>query len=252
MKSKVINLFDTPRPAQNTGANYSKLLEQFMEAFVEDFVELECLEEIIDVAVSAWNIANMKVLTPDGEASQLFDSFRGEGMKYDVLHKMVDYKIEHFKDYTNFIRDYKVDNSSEEPVLSVITEEEELFLNNALNNRIDREDEDFAANYIDRSAVILKPLQPFYDWLNQLYPEEEFDDQMQESKIYLVDLDEHKELEAWLRKNFDKLFMMQLSGWHIDKKEWPQKRNYKMFKQWFQVEISIMIYDFEEYPISKF
>ena len=51
MKSKVINLFDTPRPAQNTGANYSKLLEQFMEAFVEDFVELECLEEIIDVAV---------------------------------------------------------------------------------------------------------------------------------------------------------------------------------------------------------
>ena len=45
--------------------------------------------------------------------------------------------------------------------------------------------------------------------------------------------------------------MMELNDWHDNKKEWPQKRNYKMFKLWFRVEISEMIYDLEKKPVSK-
>ena len=34
-----------------------------------------------------------------------------------------------------------------------------------------------------------------------------------------------------------KFFTMELNDWHTNKKEWPQKRNYKMFNLWFRVEI---------------
>jgi hypothetical protein len=68
--------------------------------------------------------------------------------------------------------------------------------------------------------------------------------------IYLVD-DNINDLEKFLKKKFDKLFKMVLEDWHTNKKEWPQKRNYKMFKQWFRIEISEMIYDLEKKPILK-
>jgi len=44
---------------------------------------------------------------------------------------------------------------------------------------------------------------------------------------------------------------MELDEWHDNRKEWPQKRNYKMFNLWFRVEISEMIYDLEKKPILK-
>jgi hypothetical protein len=58
-------------------------------------------------------------------------------------------------------------------------------------------------------------------------------------------------LKAWVKKKFDKLFTFELEAWNDNKKEWPQKRNYKMFKQWFQVAISTLVYDLENKPISK-
>lgn len=44
---------------------------------------------------------------------------------------------------------------------------------------------------------------------------------------------------------------MELDDWHMNKKEWPQKRNYKMFKEWFQIDFSSMVYDMEKRPVSK-
>jgi hypothetical protein len=58
--------------------------------------------------------------------------------------------------------------------------------------------------------------------------------------------DKIDDVEKWLIKKFDKFFMMELDEWCANKKEWPQKRNYKMFKLWFKVEISEMIYDLEK------
>lgn len=53
------------------------------------------------------------------------------------------------------------------------------------------------------------------------------------------------------QKKYDKFFMMELDEWHKNKKEWPQIRSYKTFKQWFKVDISKMIYDLEKRPIVK-
>ena len=109
-------------------------------------------------------------------------------------------------------------------------------------------DDDFEENYINRTALILKPLQPFSDWLMNLYPGEKHD--LNEMTTYLISLEIEDE-EAFLKKKFDDLFIRELEGWHTNKKDWPQKRTYKMFKQWFQVEVSTMVYDLENEPVFK-
>ena len=163
---------------------------------------------------------------------------------------MIDYKVKNFKKYTNFIVDYELKESDKDPILSVITQEEETYLAAVFENLEEQDtQDDFKENYINRSAVILKPLQPFLDWLNHLYPDDEMDDG-NEVNIYLVS-EEIDDVDVWLKKKFDTFFMMELNDWHTNKKEWPQRRNYKMFKQWFNIEISTMIYDLEKKPVFK-
>ena len=58
-------------------------------------------------------------------------------------------------------------------------------------------------------------------------------------------------IEKWLQKNFDSIFQNELNNWHTDEKDWVQKRTYKLFKEWFDIEIHSMILDMEDSVIKK-
>ncbi|MBJ7880022.1 hypothetical protein [Gelidibacter salicanalis] len=250
MKNKIINLFENKTIIQNQGIKYAQLLEQFIEPFANEFQDSEYMEDILEFAINAWNLGNMKALLPEGESDASINSIREKDINVDLLSRMIDYKIEKFKEYSNFIVDYELKETSRDHVLSVITQPEDAYLSTMFNT-MDEEfsEEDFEENLINRSAIILKPLQPFFDWCSNLYPDEI--DDMKETNMYLISED-IEDVEGWLKKKFDKLFMLELEAWHTNKKEWPQKRNYKMFKQWFQVDISTMIFDLEKEPVSKY
>jgi len=249
MKNKVINLFSKPQIIQNKGVKYSSLLEQFIEPFMKDFADVEYHEDIIQFAIDAWNFGNMKLILPLGGGDQAINELKGQDVNIDLLKRMIDYKISHFKEYTNFIKDFELKETSGDPILSVITQVQEDFLDIMLENlEDDNSQDDFEENYINRSAIIIKPLQPFLDWCSNLYPNDK--EEMKDTKTYLISED-IEDINAWLKKNFDKIFIFELETWHSKKKEWPQKRNYKMFQEWFQVDISIMVYDFEMKPVSK-
>lgn len=252
MKNKVISLFGNNKVIQNEGIKYSKLLEQFINPFANEFRDTEYIEDIFEFAITAWNFGNINALVPkeEFEKSTHLKQAEVDGV---LLNKMIDYKVSKFKAYENFIVDYELKevNEGEAPILSVITQEKETYLANmmdAFENEVT--ESDFEENYINRYAIVVKPQQPLFDWINKLYPDDKITE-VQESNIYLVN-DEIDDLEKWLHKKFDKFFMMELDEWHTNKKEWPQKRNYKMFKQWFQVDISTMIYDLEKRAVLKF
>lgn len=250
MKNKVINLFNKPKiVVPNTGMKYSQLLEKFLEPFVDDLEDLEFYEDIIEFGINAWNSANMKLLLPKEENDDVFDSLINDGVNVVLLLKLIDYKISHFKEYTNFIVDYDLKETIEDPILTITTQEQDTYLK-AMLEQFDQVDTagNFDENYINRSAIIIKPLQPFIDWCSNLYPEDM--DDIKETRTYLISED-IEDIDFWLEKKFDKLFTFELTSWHTNKKEWPQKRNYKMFKEWFQIDISTMIYDFEINPILK-
>lgn len=249
MKKKAITQFDKPQIIQNKGVKYSTLLEQFIEPFVSEFADTEHYEDILEFAMNAWNFGNMKLILPDGESDAAINVVENQDINTDLLKRMIDYKISHFKEYTNFIVDYELRETSDDPVLSVITQEQDAYLSNMLNAMQGQDGQgEYDENYINRTAIILKPLKPFLDWCSNLYPDDL--EEMKEINTYLISED-IKDVEAWLKKKFDKFFTFELASWHLNKKEWPQKRNYKMFKEWFQIDISIMVYDFEKEPIFK-
>jgi hypothetical protein len=250
MKNKVINLFNKPQiVVPNTGVKYSQLLEKFLEPFVKDFDDVEFYEDIIEFGINAWNSANMKLLLPKEESDDVFDTLEKDYIDVALFSRMIDYKISHFKKYTNFIVDYELEETIEDPILRITTQEQDSYLKSMLET-FDQEDiqGNFDENYIDRIAIIIKPMQPFIDWCSNLYPEDLLD--IKETRTYLISED-IEDIDKWLSKKFDKLFTFELASWHTNKKEWPQKRNYKMFIEWFQVDISRLIYDFELKPVIK-
>jgi len=250
MKHKVINLFGN-KIVPNTGVKYSELLEQFMSPFVNEFRDME---DIFDFAITAWNFGNIKTLISEEEYEKSTRLIQAE-VNGVLLNKMIDFKVSNFKEYESFIVDYELKEvkTGEDPILSIVTQEKEAYLANmmdTLGNEVT--EDDFEENYINRSAIILKPQQPFVDWYFKLnlYDELDFEEEIKKPNIYLID-DKIDDVEKWLKKKFDKFFIMELDEWSAGKKDWPQKRNYKMFKQWFKVGISEMIYDLEKNPVLK-
>ncbi|TVZ26471.1 hypothetical protein JM83_1430 [Gillisia sp. Hel_I_86] len=251
MKKKVIDLFGN-KAAQDKEVKYSKLLEQFIAPFSNDFTDTEYLEDIFEFAINAWNFGNMKALMPKEEfqkTTHLMD--QAQDVNAVLLKKMIDYKILKFKQHPNFIVDFELTQTNADPILTVVTKLEEDYLSEMMDIMDDELSPDnFEENYINRTAILLKPKQAFLDWYSNLNPDDEFQAGITETNIYLID-DSMKDLEEWLKKKFDRFFTMELYEWHTNKKEWPQNRNYKMFKEWFHVEISSMIYDLEKKPVLK-
>jgi len=254
MKDNVINLFGN-KVVPNIGVKYSELLEQFISPFVSEFRDTEYVEDIFEFAINAWNFGNMEVILPKGEFEKATGLIKEQDIDAVLLRKMIDYKVSKFKQYDDFIIDFELKEvkAGEDPILSILTQQKETYLANMMDT-LDNEvtEDDFEENYINRCAIILKPQQPFVDWYFNLNPEDEldFEEEIKETNIYLVD-DKIDDVEKWLRKKFDKFFMMELGEWCLNKKEWPQKRNYKMFKLWFRVETSEVIYDLEKKPVLK-
>lgn len=250
MKNKVINLFNKPQVVvPNQGVKYSGLLEQFLTPFMDDFADVEYYEDIFEFAINAWNFANIKLLLPEEESNEAINAVNKKDIDVVLLNKMIDYKILKFKEYSNFIVDFDFKETSGDPILSITTETQEQYLAKMIGV-LDGEtnEDDFEENYINRSAIIIKPRQPFLDWCSKLYPDDL--DEMNVTNTYLISED-IEDIDSWLKKKYDKLFTAELESWHTNKKEWPQKRNYKMFKEWFQIDKSTMVYDLECSPVSK-
>jgi len=221
-----------------------------MAPFQNEFSKMEFIEDIFDFAISAWNFGNISTIMDEEEFKNIINS--EQEVDTGLLNKMIKYKVANYKEYTNYIVDYELKETSGDPKLVVITQEEDTYLASMLNVFEGQNSrDDFEENYINRNAIVIKPLQPFINWHNALYPDGTINtSDINESNIYLIN-DNIDNLEVWLKKKFDKFFMLELEDWHTNKKEWPQKRNYKMFKQWFNIEISTLIYDLEKEPVSK-
>jgi hypothetical protein len=105
---------------------------------------------------------------------------------------------------------------------------------------------------VKRSALVLKPQQPFFDWLITNDPTEKIEDLITESDVYLLpDYETVEEMEKWLKKNFDRIFSEQLNNWYVDDSLWPQKRNFKMFQQWFSCSLHTLVWDTQHGFIEK-
>jgi hypothetical protein len=103
---------------------------------------------------------------------------------------------------------------------------------------------------VNRHAIVIKPKQSLLNWINALYPD--LPEDGSETAVYLVkERDSYDDTEKWLRRNFKNIFENELNGRHQDEDDWPPKRTYKLFTEWFDTEIHTIVEDIEEGPIRK-
>ncbi len=100
---------------------------------------------------------------------------------------------------------------------------------------------------VDRSVAIIKPRQPFLDWLNAL-PGNDIQLTLDEvrcdcTSILIPEANETEDGIAFIDEIAEKLFEMELSSWVAEEQHWPEKRNLKTFWEWFDVEIHLGVMD---------
>ena len=248
MAKKIIDYFNNTITIENEGQKYSVLLDKFMTPFKNHILEFDDVDTFIEFAIGAWNFGNMKILLPKEDSNKLFELLKEKEGNSDLMISMIDHKVAKFKKFSNFIVDFELTEKDNEPFLKIVAESEASYLANMLgkSDLFDLEHKP-DSNYLNRQSIIIKPLQPFQDWYYNLYPED--NDFKIVNSVYLIN--EDIDVESWLKKKYDTIFALELQSGHDNKKEWPQKRSYKMFKQWFQVEVSLLVYDLENRPIIK-
>lgn len=251
-KNKVINLFDRVHIEEDDSKKYSVALNGLIQPFENRFPVDYDMEDVIEFGINAWNMANMKVLVPAKEFKKILASGAISQSEKTMLNHMIQFKIRTYGDFDRFIVDFELYDIDDEIRLTVITQRKEEFLMDMMHG-FDQEtpfnESDAEEAYINRSALMLTPKAPFVEWVTSVDTDLE-EDYIKETNTYLLD-ETIDDLDEWLQKKFDVFFKMELGEWLSVKKEWPMKRTYKMFREWFEVSLSISVYDMVRGPIYK-
>lgn len=101
---------------------------------------------------------------------------------------------------------------------------------------------------INRHLIVLMPKQPVLDWIRRVDPNPPdltLDQLRLEQNAFLVpdDLDGQQDAERWVQRRWQMFFESFLAEWYTVESWWPQKRTFKMFKDWFDIQYHSMVWD---------
>lgn len=106
---------------------------------------------------------------------------------------------------------------------------------------------------LNRQVAIIKPKEPYVNWINSLpgTVEQETVDNLQTdcTAVLLPHFDTDQESLNYVKKFYRTIFDYELYGWHTDENAWPQKRTFKLFQEWFNIEFHSEVIDFGKGPI---
>jgi hypothetical protein len=108
---------------------------------------------------------------------------------------------------------------------------------------------------VNRTAVIVKPKQPFVDWLNSILNDKSdytLDKVSAQNLVFLIpEYDYPQQSMDYIKKVYAHIFEFELFGWYTDEELWPEKRSWKMFQEWFSIEINSEVFDLVDGTIEK-
>ena len=106
---------------------------------------------------------------------------------------------------------------------------------------------------LNRSAVVVKPRQPFLDWLHTADPTSHrlsLRELGREPTIYLIpECDTEDEVHAALMELCEEIFVEQLAAWYTDQGTWPADRSFDAFCLWFEWQHHSLLIDLCEEPL---
>jgi len=99
---------------------------------------------------------------------------------------------------------------------------------------------------VNRGLVIATAKEPFREWLLSLPdPSDVSLEEINEDRTaYLIpEFEDDDQRDRILRKLFILIFEDQLTGWWTREEDWPQKRDLRTFKKWFDLQIHAVVED---------
>jgi hypothetical protein len=100
---------------------------------------------------------------------------------------------------------------------------------------------------LNRSAIVVKPRQPFLDWLHMADPTSRnlsLRELAEEPTIYLIpECDTEEDVRGVLQELCDQIFVEQLASWFTDESTWPRDRGFDVFCRWFDFQHHSMLVD---------
>jgi hypothetical protein len=258
--------------SSTSDTEYADVLLEFIQPYIDEEPEIEELEGMLNLGLTAWNLAvikkNENVIYKEYRKNFLADLQLDEET-INVLDDLVKEKEEKYANYNDILTDIQIienENDEEEVRITVASKPYSQFIQEVLFDNDDEDEDDDEEDYeddddddseypdyVNRSAITVIPRQPFIDWMQQLdEPGEPPYDVTDHNTLYLINTaDTAAEIDEWLQENFDRLFTNELNDWHEDEEVWPENRTYAMFKEWFDIKFSTMVYDVEEDDINK-
>jgi hypothetical protein len=104
---------------------------------------------------------------------------------------------------------------------------------------------------LNRSALIVRPKQPYLDWAATLDDSGLVPEVTGEQTVYLIPSVEGEDgIERIVKRVYAEIFERELDGWHTDATAWPQNRTLAMFKKWFHFELHSVVEDLCGYEIA--
>ena len=105
---------------------------------------------------------------------------------------------------------------------------------------------------INRSAIAVRPKQPFLAWLKSVEQSNEALSLADlEKTIYLVpEYDEPEDAEKMLAEAWEGIFNRELFAWYTTEKLWPRGRSLNVFKKWFDYEHFDLVEDMVAGPVG--
>ena len=108
---------------------------------------------------------------------------------------------------------------------------------------------------INRTAVVIKPKQPFVDWLNSIPDDSSnytIEHLSKDNLTFLIpQYDDPDNTHNYIKKNYKKIFDYELWGWIVAEELWPKNRSWKIFNEWFDIEINSEVIDLVNRNIEK-
>jgi hypothetical protein len=105
----------------------------------------------------------------------------------------------------------------------------------------------YRSRAINRAGLVVRPRQPYVDQANSVDddgPRANLQELREEPSIYLVEavkfVDHFPDL---IDKHWGWIFQEQLNSWMCDPALWPERLTQAMFLEWFDCELSTMIWD---------
>jgi hypothetical protein len=219
----------------------------------------------------SWNlaIAKQNFISAD---ENLYNNIVEKGIfnseEKKIIYQMVETKNAKYANLQEMIEDIDIEMEHEIPYVQVyfeltfISDDDDIIpFDKQYEGEEDEEDEDFVYNidenqfkpgYLNRNAVIIYYKQPFVDLFNATHDASTTRYRL-ESTVYLIDtMFSPQQRLDWLKKNHDKIFTNELREQGISLVDWPKKRTFKLFSQYFDAEFKVTAFDLEKQPITKF